>query len=90
MLSTNVIAALAIGGLAALGTLVNEGTHGGLAETMGMGHHHLSDYGGYHCASHEGPDGGMHMEHMHGDHPMDHEDCPGGAGMHSMHPMDGA
>ena len=90
MLSTNLIACLAVGGLAAMGTMVNEGTHGGLAEMMGLGHHHMADYGGYHCASHDGEDGAEHMEHMHGEHPMDHSDCPGGSDMHDMGHMGGA
>ena len=90
MLATNVIAALAVGGLAAMGTMINEGTHGEIAEMMGLGHHHMTDYGGYHCASHTGEHGADHMEHMHGDHPMDHDDCPGGADMHHMDHMGGA
>jgi hypothetical protein len=84
MLATNLIAALAIGGLAAVGAMANEATHGGVSEMMGMGHHHMADVGGYHCASHMDEHGEHHMEHMHEEHPMDHDSCPGGSGMHDM------
>ena len=79
-----VLAGLLVAGLAALGTIGNEASHGGLSEAMGLGHHHLADYGGYHCASHDGPHADDHLRHMHGDHPMRHDDCPGGSGMHHM------
>ena len=84
MLAPNLIVALAIAGLAGMGTMANEGTHGGVAEMMGLGHQHMTDVGGYHCASHMGDHGQEHMEHMHEEHPMDHSSCPGGSGMHDM------
>jgi hypothetical protein len=31
------------------GFIVNEWSHGGLSEGMGMGHHHLLDHGRGHC-----------------------------------------
>lgn len=44
----------------------NEMTHGGVAGTMGLGHHHMLDYGGYHCADHhDDAVAGDHFEHMH-------------------------
>lgn len=88
MLKTSLLAALGVGGIAAMGTMVNEGTHGDVAEMMGFGHHHMADYGGYHCASHMGEEGDEHFRHMHEDHETRHDDCPGGGDMHDMdHPM---
>lgn len=87
MLTPAAITALAILALAAVGTLANEGTHGGVAEGMGLGHHHMADYGGYHCASHSGMHGSEHMAHMHGETHADHADCPGGSEMHGMDHM---
>lgn len=68
-------AALAVAGLLALLFVVNELGHGAVAETVGLGHHHMLDYGGYHCAGHDTPDGARHMQHMHGNHT--HAPCPG-------------
>lgn len=66
--------------------MANEATHGGVSEMMGLGHHHMADYGGYHCASHDGTHGHHHVEHMHNETRTAHEDCPGGSGMHGgMH-----
>lgn len=76
------MAALVVSGVAGAGFMANEMTHGGMAETMGMGHHHLADYGGYHCASHDGSEGMHHMEHMHGENFTAHSGCNGGAPMH--------
>ncbi len=60
--------AVAFGGL----FVANEFGHGAVAETLGFGHHHMLDAGGYHCVDHNDPDQGpRHMEHMHnqtGDH----------------------
>jgi hypothetical protein len=39
--------------------VVNEWSHGGLSETMGMGHHHMLDYGRQHCTDASG-----HVVHM--------------------------
>lgn len=45
----------------------NEASHGEVAEMMGFGHHHMADYGGYHCSGHNGSThAGQHAEHMHG------------------------
>lgn len=50
----------------------NEMTHGGVAEGMGLGHQHMMDYDGYHCAEPGDTDWERHQEHMHdstvGDH----------------------
>lgn len=66
------------------GFVANEWSHGGLSEATGAGHHHMLDYGGYHCAAHDDPaQGEMHMAHMHqADMPMPHDACPGGDSMH--------
>ena len=69
----------------------NEFSHGGFAESMGMGHHHMTDYGGYHCADPSDDEHWAdHVEHMHdgsvefdehcnGAHmTMDHEHIGGG------------
>ncbi len=67
-------------GLAAgVGVVGNEVTHGAWSESMGLGHHHLADYGDYHCADHESQ---AHMQHMHNGTVTDHAHCQGGAGMH--------
>ena len=87
-LGTPLILALALGS----GFLANEWSHGGLSEATGAGHHHLLDYGGYHCASHDDSEQGqMHMAHMHqANASMPHDGCPGGTGMHGgMGQMDG-
>jgi hypothetical protein len=62
----------------------NEWSHGGFAEAMGLGHRHLFDHGGHHCASHDDAAvGAKHMEHMHdGNRTVTHGLCPGGARMH--------
>src|SRR5687768_15667349 len=73
MLKTNLVAALAVAGIAGMGAMVNEGTHGEIAEMMGFGHHHMADYGGYHCASHMGENGNEHFQHMHEDHDRSEE-----------------
>lgn len=44
----------------------NEMTHGGFAQAMGVGHHHMADYGGYHCAGPNDADWARHVDHMHG------------------------
>ena len=88
MLKAPLVAGLVVAGIAGLGTMANEGTHGGVAEMMGFGHHHMADYGGYHCASHMGADGGQHVQHMHEEMAVHHDDCPGGQEMHDLdHPM---
>jgi hypothetical protein len=79
-----VLAALVVSGVAGLGTMANEATHGGVSEMMGMGHHHMTDMGGYHCASHVGEHGSQHMDHMHDETHMAHDNCPGGSDMHDM------
>lgn len=75
---------LLVTGVAAGAFLMNEWSHGGVSEAMGLGHRHMLDYGGYHCAAHDDPElGAMHMAHMHGNAAMPHASCPGSAGMHS-------
>lgn len=72
MVTTPVIAAIAAG-IMMTGFAANEMTHGGFAESMGMGHHHMTDHGGYHCT---GPDDDAHwqdhVDHMHEEHAGDH------------------
>lgn len=88
MMQTGMVAALVVSGVAGVGMMANEMTHGGVSETMGLGHQHMADYGGYHCASHMGEHGAHHVEHMHNETHMDHGNCPGGASMHDReHPM---
>lgn len=72
--------ALALGS----GFLANEWSHGALSESVGAGHHHALDFGGYHCAAHDDEEqGAMHMAHMHeAGASMPHDGCPGGPGMH--------
>lgn len=61
----------------------NEWTHGGLSETWGLGHHHMFDYGGYHCTSHNDTVHPQHhYEHMHANGSRPHRHCPGSLGMH--------
>ena len=50
-LAVPVAIALALGGA----FLANEWSHGGLAEATGLGHRHMLDHGGYHCADHDDP-----------------------------------
>lgn len=83
------MAALVVSGVAGVGMMGNEMTHGGMSEMMGMGHNHMADYGGYHCSSHTGDHGSHHMDHMHGDNYTAHEGCPGGSGMHQGQMGDG-
>ncbi len=75
--------------LASCGIVTNEAGHGMLSEAMGMGHHHIADYGGYHCANHDTtPLGEQHMNHMHKQHTSTHNHCQGGKEMHrTHHPM---
>lgn len=66
-----VIAPLIVASVAGGGFIVNEWSHGGLSEAMGMGHHHMLDYGRQHCAAMNGD--AIHMtqvpahEGAHGD-----------------------
>jgi hypothetical protein len=83
------LGALIVSGMAGFGVMANEGTHGGMAEAMGLGHHHMTDVGGYHCASHSGPDAQRHMDHMHNETMVHHENCSGGSSMHRMGMMGG-
>lgn len=84
MMQTGMMAALIVSGVAGTGMMANEATHGGMSEMMGMGHNHMSDVGGYHCASHNGGQGSQHMQHMHNQTMAAHGSCPGGASMHDM------
>lgn len=63
----------------ATGFAANEMSHGAVAETMGVGHHHMLDYGGYHCAGVEDAEHwDHHVEHMHGGNATaDHAGCGG-------------
>lgn len=78
---------LGLAGLMTAGFAVNEWSHGGMAQTMGLGHHHMTDYGGYHCAMHDDADhAAHHLAHMHGNNTtMPHDGCPGGPAMHGAH-----
>ncbi|MFA5943085.1 MAG: hypothetical protein WC876_01320 [Candidatus Thermoplasmatota archaeon] len=74
-----ILIACTMGLAAGVGVIGNEVTHGAWSESMGLGHHHLADYGGYHCAAHESQ---AHMQHMHNGTFTDHQHCPGGVHMH--------
>ena len=77
-----VVLATAFGGA----FMVNEWSHGGLSEAVGLGHHHMLDYSGVHCAAHGGDQAMAHAAHMHGAAPVAHDACPGGAAMHAQAP----
>lgn len=78
---------LGIAGALAAGFAGNEMAHGGMAEAMGLGHRHMMDYDGAHCAAMDGAMGAQHLQHMHrGDPSASHMGC--GARHHQMdHPM---
>ena len=78
------MAALVVSGMAGAGMMANEASHGGVAEAMGLGHHHMADVGGYHCASHTGEHGPHHVQHMHNETRAAHAACAGGAAMHGL------
>ena len=82
MLAANLVMAGVLLGVSGIGVLANETTHGGFVDTIGLGHHHLADYGGYHCTSHRGDLGERHIQHMHNETLSQHNACPGGATMH--------
>ena len=76
MVSIPLIAAIAAG-VMMTGFAANEMSHGGFAESMGMGHHHMMDYGGYHCTGPEDTENWQdHVNHMHGKGAGEH--CRGG------------
>ncbi|MGQ0536630.1 MAG: hypothetical protein ACT4PT_11220 [Methanobacteriota archaeon] len=82
-MDASLLVPLALAGLAGAGFVVNEWSHGAMAESGGLGHRHLLDHGGYHCATHDGARGTEHVAHMHGNTTaVPHEACPGGAAMH--------
>lgn len=83
----SVLAACVLGLSSGAGFITNEVTHGGLAESFGMDHHHLADVGGYHCANHTSSMGAQHAAHMHNGtmQDLDHAHCPGGYAMHGDH-----
>lgn len=61
-----------------VGVGANEANHGALSEWMGLGHHHLTDHGGVHCASPGEPDWDRHVEHVHhGGQNGTHDHCDG-------------
>ena len=65
MMETVYVLLIAAGLLTVL--VVNEAGHGAVAEATGFGHHHMFDYGGYHCAAHDDAEHARyHYEHMHG------------------------
>lgn len=61
----NLVYVLIAAGIMMGGFGANEASHGSLAEGMGLGHHHMSDYGGYHCAGPDDAHWGQHVDHMH-------------------------
>jgi hypothetical protein len=75
---------LTMAGIFTAGFAMNEVSHGGVAEMMGAGHHHVVDMGGAHCADHGDPEhADHHAEHMHGNATaLPHDECPGGEAMH--------
>lgn len=82
-LAIPVVLATAFGGA----FMVNEWSHGAMAEAAGMGHRHMLDYAGVHCAAHDGAQAGAHAAHMHGNATMPHGQCAGGAAMHGQGTM---
>jgi hypothetical protein len=82
---------LGLAGLFTAGFAMNEWSHGGMTEMMGLGHHHMSDVGGYHCAMHDDAEHVTHhMSHMHGNNrTAPHDACPGGGTMHGPGGMSG-
>lgn len=83
-MAASMMGALILSGMAGFGVTANEASHGAMAEGMGLGHQHMTDVGGYHCASHQGSQAAMHQQHMHNETQMQHGSCPGGSGMHRM------
>lgn len=93
--------AIAAAGLLLATFGVNEVSHGAVSETVGLGHQHMTDVGGYHCTAHDHPDqADEHMAHMHGDAgnatahhhggPHNHQSCyEDGSRMHEQHGQDG-
>jgi hypothetical protein len=75
MVNLPLIAAIAAG-MMMTGFAANEMTHGGMAESMGMGHQHMLDHGGYHCAEPGSAHWENHEAHMHDGNMTDH--CGGG------------
>lgn len=72
---------VALAALFGTGFLANEWSHGAMSEAVGLGHHHVLDYGGYHCAGHgDAEHGAHHAAHMHGNASRPHQGC---AGMHA-------
>ncbi len=57
--------ALVVAGILMGGFAGNEMTHGGFSEAMGLGHHHMLDAEGIHCAGPGDPDWEEHVAHMH-------------------------
>lgn len=58
-------------------TATNEISHGAVAGTVGFGHNHMADYGGYHCSGPDDAEAWMnHVEHVHHNDvtPQDHCD----------------
>jgi hypothetical protein len=65
MVAPQLIAAIA-SAVMMTGFAANEMSHGGFADAMGMGHQHMADWGGYHCAGPDDAHWADHVEHMHG------------------------
>jgi hypothetical protein len=59
------ILAVALAGVLFAGFAVNEMSHGAMAEMMGLGHRHMLDHGGYHCAEPTSEHWERHQSHMH-------------------------
>ena len=82
-MNASLLIPLVVAGLSGGGFVVNEWSHGEMAEAMGLGHHHMLDYDGVHCAAHNNAtQGQMHAAHMHGNSSVPHDGCAGGAAMH--------
>lgn len=67
---------LAVTGMAGGGFLLNEWTHGAMAEAMGLGHHHVLDADAAHCGGHGAMASGVMAAHAHG--ASDQPGCSGG------------
>jgi len=77
MLAPQLIAAI-VAGVTMTGFAANEMSHGAMAEALGMGHHHMTDQGGYHCAGPSDAQWAQHVSHMHGNSTAFGDHCSNG------------
>lgn len=67
--------AILMSGVLMTGFAANEFSQGDLAEGLGFGHHHMLDWGGYHCAEPGDEAWEQHEEHMHNGTHANEEHC---------------